>query len=156
MVGHLLTEIHVVGAAILRGDTCLVALRSDTMDEPGCWEFPGGKIEPGESPAEALTREIEEELGCRIRPGALLGTGRCVSGGRQIRLDVFEAELVSGTPRATEHREVRWVGAAGLSGLLWAPADIPVVPAVADRLAGAQAREPSISGPTAAPPTRPK
>lgn len=133
-MGDVLTEVHVVGAAILRGSTCLVALRSAAMAEPGCWEFPGGKIEPGESPTEALSREIGEELGCRIAAGPLLGTGTADAGARRIRLDVFEASLVSGEPVAREHQELRWAGPQELRVLRWAPADIPVVPAVLARL----------------------
>ncbi len=153
-MGRFLSEIHVVGAAILRASTCLVALRSKSMSEPGRWEFPGGKIESGESPAEALIREIYEELGCRIRPGALLGTGRARTGSRNVRLDVYAAELVSGRPLAGEHQEVRWAAASELVALAWAPADIPVVAAVIERLEGAQARERSIRSATAKPPTR--
>lgn len=133
-MGDVLTEVHVVGAAILRGRRCLVAQRSDTMAEPGCWEFPGGKIEPGESPAEALVREISEELGCRISSGPLLGTGIAETGSLRIRLDVFEASLVSGRPVAREHQNLHWAGPQELRELRWAPADIPVVQEVLGRL----------------------
>lgn len=158
MVGDLLsTEIHVVGAAILEGATCLVAQRGDSMSESRRWEFPGGKVEPGEAPEAALAREIEEELDCRIRVGALLGTGRAaLPSGVRIRLDVYEAELAAGAPRPREHSALKWAGSAELEQLLWAPADVPVVSAVAGRLRPAQARSCSRASPVANPPTRPK
>lgn len=100
------------------------------MREPGLWEFPGGKVEDGESPAEALEREIAEELGCRIQAGAVIGTGRARSGGLEIRLDVLEARLVEGEPEPREHAAIRWEPGEALPALAWAPADVPVVPAV--------------------------
>ncbi len=153
-MGHLLSDIYVVGAAILRGDTCLVALRSESMREPGRWEFPGGKVEAGESAADALKREIDEELGCEIRPTELLGESRVATQNGSLRLEVYEAELISGVPHPGEHQEVRWAGAAELVTLSWAPADVPIVPAVIERLRRPQARERSISRPMAKPPTR--
>ena len=131
-----------VGAAILRGGRCLVAQRGNGMTEPGRWEFPGGKIEPGESPQAALVREVEEELGCAIRVGPRLGTGRAETPRARVRLDVFEASLVAGEPRAREHRALRWAVPDALEHLDWAPADVPVAPRVATRLRGSDAPRP--------------
>jgi len=64
--------VRVVAAVIRRGDTILVTRRPDLPDRPGQWEFPGGKVEPGEAEADALSRELREELGCDARVGRLL------------------------------------------------------------------------------------
>ena len=123
-------EIHVVGAAILNGDTCLVAQRGKQMSLPLKWEFPGGKVKPGEAPTDALRREIAEEFGVEIEVFESLGDGSSVIGGRPIRLEVFRAEIVSGELAPLEHHQTRWVDAENLSLLNWAEADIPVLPAV--------------------------
>jgi 8-oxo-dGTP diphosphatase len=66
------TRVRVVAAVVRRGDTILVTRRPDRPGKPGQWEFPGGKVEPGESEPEALAREIREELGCEVAVGPLL------------------------------------------------------------------------------------
>ncbi len=127
--------IEVVGAAILKGGRCLTARRGPGMSDPGKWEFPGGKVEPGEAPEEALAREISEELGLRIEVGEPLGVGLAKSAqGRVIRLQVFRARLLSGTPVLREHDQLRWVGAKSLHALDWSAADIPVLDALAESL----------------------
>jgi 8-oxo-dGTP diphosphatase len=65
-------RIRVVAAVVRRGDAILVTRRADLPGRPGQWEFPGGKVEPGEGDAEALAREIREELGCDVAVGPLL------------------------------------------------------------------------------------
>jgi 8-oxo-dGTP diphosphatase len=65
-------RVRVVAAVVRRGDAILVTRRPDLPGRPGQWEFPGGKVEPGEGDAEALAREIREELGCAVRVGPLL------------------------------------------------------------------------------------
>lgn len=126
--------VQVVGAAILQGGTCLVAQRSVTMPLPLKWEFPGGKLEPGEDPRQALVREIREELGVEIEVGVWLGRGESVDGRRRIELDVFEAALVAGEVRLAEHRRYGWFGADEIAGLDWAAADVPVLGALVQRL----------------------
>ena len=99
----------------------------------GFWEFPGGKIEPGESPQAALARELKEELRIEAEVGEFVVTTRHDTGDVVVELSTYICELVSGTPILTEHEEVRWVAANKLSDLTWAPADIPTVELLAER-----------------------
>lgn len=124
-----------VGAAIEREGRILAAQRSQEMPLPGKWEFPGGKVEPGETHQQALVREIEEELGLQIAVGAYLGVGTApASRGRTVRLHVYLATLLGGQLELDEHARIGWFDAASLEGLDWAEADIPVIPAAVARL----------------------
>ncbi len=93
----------------------------------GCWEFPGGKTEPGESPQAALVREIAEELGCGIRVSEALPPVEHAYPRGTIVLRPFVAEVCSGEPFAHEHAALRWVTAAEAAELTWAPADVPIL-----------------------------
>jgi 8-oxo-dGTP diphosphatase len=126
--------VYVVGAAILREGRCLVARRSAAMSAPLCWEFPGGKVEGGELPRQALVREIREELGVEIAAGDWLGRGEQVEGDRVIVLDVYAAELRSGEPLPHEHDACEWVVPEELRRLDWALPDVPIVERVLERL----------------------
>ena len=125
------TQIHVVGAIIVRstpaGPEVLCAQRGDAMALPGLWEFPGGKLEPEETAAHALAREIEEELLCTIDVGAPIETTAHDYDFGTVVLSTYYATLIDGEPQATEHAAVRWVAASDLAQLEWAPADIPAV-----------------------------
>jgi 8-oxo-dGTP diphosphatase len=125
-----MVTLHVVGAAIVEGCRCLVAQRGPAMSLPGKWEFPGGKIEPGESPTAALIREIAEELGLEITVERLLGSGSATAGARLIALQVFGASIVSGSLALREHSQIVWATADELADLDWAEADVPCVPHV--------------------------
>ncbi|WP_197280955.1 (deoxy)nucleoside triphosphate pyrophosphohydrolase [Microbacterium sp. No. 7] len=125
--------IHVVGAVIVRGGAVLCARRGGTGPLAGLWEFPGGKVEPGESHTGALVREIDEELGCGVRVGSEVTT----TPHRTIVLTTYWCELVHGEPRALEHDEVRWVVPAELRMLEWTPADVPAAALVAAELGAA-------------------
>lgn len=128
--------VHVVGAAILDGDRCLVAQRGPTMSSPSAWEFPGGKVEPGESPRQALRRELREELGVEAEILDRLGTASAPAGRRTIVLEVFFARLVSGNPEPREHQALRWIGAPEVGDLDWCAPDRPLLPALERRLRG--------------------
>lgn len=135
--------VRVVGAAILEADRCLVAQRGATMAGAGKWEFPGGKIEPGETAAAALVREIGEELGLVVEVDERLGQSEVRAEGRRLTLEVFTARRVRGAPVAREHAALRWVTAAELDGLDWADADVPHLPAVRAALAAAPPSRPA-------------
>lgn len=127
-------EIEVVGAVIVRDGLVLCAQRGPGGSLAGRWEFPGGKVEPGERPAAALAREIHEELRCDIAVGAPIATTRYDDGRVVVVLTTYWCTLTSGTPQLTEHSELRWVTPSGLGELDWAPADVPAVEAVSAAL----------------------
>lgn len=99
----------------------------------GAWEFPGGKIEPGETSRGALVREIAEELRCEVRVGAEVTTTTHAYDFAVVRLTTFWCDLVAGEPAPAEHAELRWLAPAALDELDWAPADVPSVRAVQAR-----------------------
>ena len=133
--------IHVVGAAIVRDGRCLVTRRSAAMSAPLKWEFPGGKVEPGESPEGALRREVREELHIEIEVGHLLGRGEGrVGRDREIRLAVYAATWLSGDLELTEHHELGWFAPDELIDLDWPEADVSILPAVAKYVAERERR----------------
>jgi len=131
----------VVGAAIVRNGRVLAARRSAPPELAGGWEFPGGKLEPGESEAAALVRECREELGVEIAVGALVGAEPISAG---VILHVYLAEHLLGHPEARQdHDDVRWLAADELDTVDWLPADRPMLPAVEAALADGSAGGPA-------------
>lgn len=120
-------EINVVGAVVANDGTILAAQRSESMSLPGMWEFPGGKIEPGETPRAALVREMQEELLCTVDIGDQVASTRYEYDFGFVTLTTFYATLVEGQPQLTEHSEIRWIDAVDLDSVEWAPADVPAV-----------------------------
>ena len=118
----------VVGAAIVRAGRVLAALRST-----GGWEFPGGKVEIGETDALALVRECREELGVAIAVGALLGEST-LPGGHWV-LRVHLAELTAGEPRPLDdHDALRWLAGQELDDVAWLPGDRQLLAALRPHL----------------------
>jgi 8-oxo-dGTP diphosphatase len=117
----------IVGAAIIRDGRVLACERSDPPEAAGRWEFPGGKVESGETEAEALARECAEELGVRVRVGGRVGADVPMADGRFV-LRVYAAALLDGEePQVLEHAAMRWLGPDELSDVPWLPADAPIV-----------------------------
>ncbi|MDH4197322.1 MAG: (deoxy)nucleoside triphosphate pyrophosphohydrolase [Candidatus Aminicenantes bacterium] len=118
--------VRVAAAVIEKDGRVLLTRRGPGLDSAGRWEFPGGKIEPGESAAAALRREIEEELGLRIRVGECLCTVRRRPAGPGIELLAYRAELVGGELRLTDHDAARWVRPQELASFALTEPDRPV------------------------------
>jgi 8-oxo-dGTP diphosphatase len=91
------------------------------------WEFPGGKIEPNESPRAALEREIVEELACVVTAGDEVTSTTYEYDFGTVTLTTFYCELIDGTPQLTEHVSVVWLQPHELHMLAWAPADLPAI-----------------------------
>jgi 8-oxo-dGTP diphosphatase len=125
----------IVGAAIIADGRVLACARAHPPELAGLWEFPGGKVEPGETEVAALVRECDEELGVRVEVGDRIGDDIPL-GRRRTVLRIYLARLAdgSGQPRAIEHAEVRWLGADALDSVPWLPADAPVVAALRTHL----------------------
>jgi 8-oxo-dGTP diphosphatase len=123
----------VVGAAIVDRGRVLAACRSAPPTLVGGWEFPGGKVEPGESEQAALVRECREELGVRVRPIRRL-PGEWPLGGAYV-LRVWTADLVDGDPRPLQdHSALRWLGPDALDDVAWLPQDRPAMELIAAEL----------------------
>nr|WP_028929013.1 NUDIX domain-containing protein [Pseudonocardia asaccharolytica] len=116
----------VVATALVRDGRVLAAQRSRPAALAGRWELPGGRVEPGESEADAVVRECREELGTIVRPDGRLGTDLPIEAGV---LRVHRATPVPGAPepRPLEHRDVRWVEPHELADLDWVDADRAVL-----------------------------
>lgn len=120
-------QISVVGAAVVHEGKVLCAKRGPQMSLPGMWEFPGGKIEQGESPEDALGREMREELLCEITVGESITTSSYDYDFGIVTLITFYATLTGPEPTLTEHAEIRWIPASELNSVNWAPADVSAV-----------------------------
>lgn len=119
--------LHVVAGVVVRDGLVLVARRLPGGYHGGLWEFPGGKVEEGEDPRQALARELMEELGVGVSVGERLAMVEWRYPHRTILLDVYRCDIHSGVPVAIECAEVAWVAAEALSALPMPEADGPVV-----------------------------
>jgi mutator protein MutT len=122
-----LPVINVVAAIIEKDGLVFAARRSSGQHLAGYWEFPGGKIEPGESHRVALQRELKEELDIAAAIGAYVGETVFDYGDKVIRLHAYAVNHVSGEFHLTDHDEFCWLAPEALGTLTWAPADIPLV-----------------------------
>lgn len=124
-------EINVVGAAFIENNQVLAAQRQHGKSLGGFWEFPGGKIEPGETPKAALIRELQEEFGDEIKVGEpVMETVTYEYDFGLVNLTVFYAELLTHHFSLVAHEQVKWVKKSNLKDLKWAPADWPIIEAL--------------------------
>jgi len=119
-----------VVAAIIVKDGKMLATQRGYGDMAGGWEFPGGKVEPGETPEEALVREIREELEADIRVGDYLTTAEHDYEKFHLSMRCYVCELLGDQMVLTEHAAARWLGADELWDVAWLPADVQVVEAI--------------------------
>jgi 8-oxo-dGTP diphosphatase len=120
----------VVAAALVAADgRVLLQRRAAGRAMAGLWEFPGGKVEPGERPEAALVRELEEELGIAVPAEALVPClfASAVNGGRHMLLLLFTCQEWRGTPAALDAEALMWARPAEMRGLAMPPADRPLV-----------------------------
>jgi 8-oxo-dGTP diphosphatase len=132
-------RVAVVGAALLRAGPdgsprVLASRRTAPPSLAGYWEFPGGKVDPGETDAQALTRELREELRVEVAVGRRLGPDVPIGGTAVLR--VYVAELLRGEPQLIDHDAHRWLSADELEDVDWIPVDLPLVAALARVLDG--------------------
>ena len=117
--------VGVVGAALLRDGRVLASRRTEPPRLAGLWEFPGGKVEPGETDEQALHRELREELQVEALVGERLGGDLLI--GTTAVLRVYLCTLTRGEPALVDHDEHRWLAADELLDVPWIPVDLPLV-----------------------------
>lgn len=123
-------------ALIDRDGRVLLAQRPEGKPMPGLWEFPGGKLEPGESPEAALIRELDEELGISTWKSCLapLTFASHAYDDFHLLMPLFACRRWEGAPIARIHSSLKWVAAHDLSKYPMPPADIPIIPVLRDWL----------------------
>lgn len=129
-----------VTAAIIEKDGKFLIARKRVGALAGMWEFPGGKIEPGESPEECLKREILEEFGMEITVGQHLATSQYTYPHIAIELMGYHATYQSGELTLTDHDRIEWVTPTGMENYTFAPADLPLVSALQIQTASIKGR----------------
>ncbi|HEX4406611.1 MAG TPA: (deoxy)nucleoside triphosphate pyrophosphohydrolase [Polyangia bacterium] len=121
----------VVAALVRDGARVLVSRRRADQPMPLLWEFPGGKVEPGEDPVVALAREVREELGCDVRVGRIHEVVFHAYDAFDLVMLVYACEITDGVPSAVDVAEIAWVDATRLPTLDLLPADYPLARALA-------------------------
>lgn len=119
-----------VAAAIIVRDGKVLATQRGYGDWKDWWEFPGGKIEAGEKPKDALHREILEELGIEIVIGKFIRTVEYDYPDFHLTMHCYYCRLVSGKLELLEHEASAWLDASGLDSVRWLPADLVILPEI--------------------------
>ena len=123
-----------VVAAVIRKDDKIFATQRGYGEFKDGWEFPGGKIEEGETPEQALAREIKEELDTEIEVGKLIDTIEYDYPKFHLSMDCFWCEIMQGGLELKEHEAARWLSKEELYSVDWLPADVGVVERVKEEL----------------------
>lgn len=116
-----------VAAAVIVRDGRIFATQRGYGEYKDWWEFPGGKIEPGETPQQALAREIREELAADITVGSLVRTVKWDYPGFRLTMHCYWCTLDSAEPRLLEHEAARWLSRDDLASVRWLPADREII-----------------------------
>ena len=124
-----------VVAAIIRDGNKIFATQRGYGEYKDGWEFPGGKIEPGETPQRALVREIKEELDTEIVVGDLLTTIEYDYPAFHLSMKCFWCQIVDGTPVLKEHEAARWLDMQHIDSVGWLPADLSIIPLIKNTMA---------------------
>jgi 8-oxo-dGTP diphosphatase len=125
--------LRVAAAVVVKDRLILAARRRLGLHLEGLWEFPGGKIESGETGPECLVRELMEELNIRIEIGEFVLESVHQYSKKTVSLQAYLAQYQNGTFSLEDHDEVRWMEADELMTLCWAPADLPIVKEIVRR-----------------------
>lgn len=125
--------INVVAAVIMKEGKVFATQRGYGELKDG-WEFPGGKVEAGESPEEALCREIREELEVEVNVGDLIDTIEYDYPAFHLSMKCYACTIAGGSPHLLEHEAARWLSADQLDSVAWLPADITLIPKIAGLL----------------------
>ena len=123
-----------VVAAVILSEGKIFATQRGYGDFKGGWEFPGGKIEAGETPEAALKREISEELETQIRVGELIDTIEYDYPEFHLSMDCFWCEIINGNLVLKEHEAARWLDKENLYSVEWLPADLSLIEKIAVKL----------------------
>lgn len=125
--------INVVAAVIMKKGKVFATQRGYGEFKDG-WEFPAGKVEAGESPEEALRREIREELEVDVNVGDLIDTIEYDYPAFHLSMKCYACTIAGGSPHLLEHEAARWLTADQLDSVAWLPADITLIPKIAGLL----------------------
>lgn len=126
--------IEVVAALVQDENRFLICRRPEGKQCARCWEFAGGKVEPGETGAQALAREWREELGVELRVGDVLADVTHAYPDLTVHLTLYAAEITSGAPLALEHSQLRWISPQELENYVFCPADARLLEQLKGRL----------------------
>ena len=119
--------IEVVAALVKRDGRFMICQRPENKSRPLLWEFPGGKVEAGETKEAALARECREELAIELEVGKMFADSTFVYPDISVHLTLFEARIVCGEPKLLEHKDIRWITPEETHLFEFSPADVPFV-----------------------------
>lgn len=136
--------LEVAASIIRKDDRILICQRPANKDLGLLWEFPGGKIEPGETGEQAVIRECREELGITLKADSFFMDVTHEYSDRTVHLSVYNCSLTDGEPVLLEHNDMRWVRTDELNGFEFCPADVEIVSRLADDAVGKSEKAKSV------------